>query len=173
MNGPHLDGLPDHIAEAVDAVEELHSKYDEEADRLEFWAERGSRMLGSPLLLGASAIAIVGWLIGSWLLNVDGRSELTPNAWLQTALGIFAVFATILILSGQRRQERLGRYREQLILHLALLNERKTAKLIALFEEFRREHPEMENRYDPEAEAMAAKVDPKLVSDAIAEVQKE
>jgi uncharacterized membrane protein len=168
-----VGSLPDHIAETVDAVEELHSKYNEEASKLELWAERGSRMLGSPLLLAASAIAIVGWVVASWLLNIDGLNGLSPNTWLQTALGIFAVFATILILSGQRRQERLARHREQLILHLALLNERKTGKLIALFEEFRKEHPEMQNRYDPEAEAMAAKVDPKMVSDAIAEVQNE
>jgi hypothetical protein len=42
-----------------------------------------------------------------------------------------------------------------------------------LLEEFRRDSPAMANRHDPEAEAMAAKVDPKQVSDAIAAVEKE
>lgn len=58
-------------------------------------------------------------------------------------------------------------------MQLALVNERKSAKIISLIEEFRRDNPDMANRHDPEATAMSSKVDTKQVTEAIAKIEKE
>ena len=60
-------------------------------------------------------------------------------------------------------------YREQLTLELAILGEQKSAKIIALLEEMRRDSPSLRNRVDEEAAAMSIAADPQAVLDAIKE----
>jgi uncharacterized membrane protein len=165
--------LPDHIAESVGAVEDMRLKHREEASRFELLTERGAQLLGQPLFLAVLAFAVAGWLVWGAFASPRTYAEMSGLEWLDTVLTIFAVFATLLILTGQRRQERLGSHREQLTLQFALLNEQKSAKIIALLEEYRRDNPEMIDRTDPEAEAMSSKIDPKQVSAAIAEIEKD
>jgi uncharacterized membrane protein len=50
---------------------------------------------------------------------------------------------------------------------LAILSEQKSAKIISLLEEMRRDSPSLRNRVDPEAAAMAVAADPQTVLDAI------
>ena len=52
-------------------------------------------------------------------------------------------------------------------LELAILSEQKSAKIIALLEEFRRNDPNQGNQCDEVAEAMAQPADPQVVLDAI------
>jgi uncharacterized membrane protein len=58
-------------------------------------------------------------------------------------------------------------------LELALLSEQKTAKVIQLLEEFRRDIPLVHNRVDQQADAMAEPVDPQRVVQAIKETHDE
>jgi uncharacterized membrane protein len=74
-----------------------------------------------------------------------------------------------LILGTQRRADQLASHREQLTLELAILSEQKSAKIIALLEELRRDHPEVRDRIDPEAHAMSTPADPEAVLEAIQE----
>lgn len=67
------------------------------------------------------------------------------------------------------RPRFLAQLREQLNLELAILSERKTAKVIQLLEEFRRDSPLMRDRIDHQAESMARPSDPQTVLDAIKE----
>ncbi len=52
----------------------------------------------------------------------------------------------MLILTTQRRADELAQHREQLTLELAILSEQKTAKVIELLEEMRRDNPNLRNR---------------------------
>jgi uncharacterized membrane protein len=61
----------------------------------------------------------------------------------------------------------LASHHEQLTLELAILSEQKSAKIIALLEELRQDHPEIRNRVDKEAAAMSAPADPHSVLEAI------
>ena len=79
----------------------------------------------------------------------------------------------ILILATQQREYHPSQLREQLILELAILSEQKTAKVIQLLEETRRDNPLIRNRVDQEAEAMAQPADPQSVLDAIKEIHDE
>jgi uncharacterized membrane protein len=68
---------------------------------------------------------------------------------------IAALLVALLILTTQRHEEELAESRAQLTLHIALLSERKIAKVIALLEEQRRDNPLLPSRTDYEAAAMA------------------
>ena len=78
-----------------------------------------------------------------------------------------AFLVTVLILATQRRADSLADHREQLILQLAFVSEQKTAKIIGLLEELRRDSPQVRDRVDHVAEQMTEIVDPKAVSNAL------
>lgn len=166
--------LPEHVAETVGAVQELHLRHAVEASRFELLAERIAGTFGQPAFLAAFSGVVALWIGTAFFAQGRGMFfQLSPLEWLELLLTLFAVYATLLILAGQRRQERLANHREKLTLQLALLNEQKGAKIIALLEEFRRDSPQIADRDDPEADAMAAKVDPQQVSDAIKQIENE
>jgi uncharacterized membrane protein len=58
-------------------------------------------------------------------------------------------------------------------LELTILSEQKTAKVIQLLEEFRRDNPLIHDRVDQEADVMAQPADPQSVLDAIKETRAE
>jgi uncharacterized membrane protein len=62
--------------------------------------------------------------------------------------------------------------REQMTLELAILSEQKSAKIIALLEEFRRNDPNQGNDPDEVAEALAKPADAQVVLDAIRAAEK-
>jgi hypothetical protein len=50
---------------------------------------------------------------------------------------------------------------------LAILSEQKTAKIIALLEELRQDHPDIHDRIDREAAALSEPADPQPVLETI------
>ena len=90
-----------------------------------------------------------------------------PYNWLQTVTGLAALFMTVFILATQQRADQLDARRQQLTLQMALLIEQKTAKIIELLEEMRRDNPMTRNRVDEQAAAMSAPADPIAVASAI------
>jgi hypothetical protein len=71
------------------------------------------------------------------------------------------------ILATQWRADRLAEHREKLILQLTFVSEQKSAKLIALVEELRRDLPHVRNRVDREAQQMIETVNVTAVSEAV------
>ncbi len=90
-----------------------------------------------------------------------------------SGLGLVALYMTTLILTTQRRADQLASRREQMTLELSLLSERKTAKIVELLEELRRDSPDVKDRIDDEAKAMATPVDTRAVRDAIGGINEE
>ena len=110
------------------------------------------------------------WVLANLLPRTTDRAwDPPPFAYLQLALSAFAGVVTVLILATQRRADTLAGHREQMILQLAMVTEQKTAKMIALLEELRRDSPQVCNRIDPEAQQMALAADPLAVSHALRE----
>src|SRR5205085_11781582 len=96
-----------------------------------------------------------------------------PYPRLMGGLGLVALYMTVLILTTQRRADRLASRREQMTLELSLLGERKTAKIVELLEELRRDSPNVKDRTVNEAKAMATPVDTRSVRDAISGIRQE
>jgi len=92
-----------------------------------------------------------------------------PFSWLADAVSLLSLYMVVLILATQRREDQLAQHRELLILELAILSEQKTAKVIQLLEEVRRDSPLLRSRVDQEAQAMAQPADPQSVLDVIKE----
>jgi uncharacterized membrane protein len=74
---------------------------------------------------------------------------------------------TVLILATQRRENELASHHEHLTLELAILSEQKSAKIIALLEELRQDHPDIHDRIDREAAALSEPTDAQSVLETI------
>ena len=163
--------LPAHIEDTIHAIAKLHADHRQEAGTLQRSVERLTAWIGRPQFIAALTAIVVLWIGINLLLGAASvfSWDPPPFAWLQGTLGLLALYVTVLILTTQRREDQLAGYREQLTLELAILGEQKTAKIIALLEEMRRDNPNLRNRVDHEAAAMAVAADPQAVLDAIKE----
>ena len=167
--------LPAHIEDTVSAIARLHADHDERAAPLQRNVDRLTARAGRPEFVVVLALCALLWVALNLLLPHFGQEPIDrpPFAWLSVVASLIALSMTCLILTTQRREDELAEHREQLTLELAILGEQKMAKLIALVEELRRDHPGVHDRIDAEAEAMSAPIDPQVVLDAIKERHQE
>jgi uncharacterized membrane protein len=161
--------LPNHIEETLRAMVRLRARHDESASVPHRVAETIIRVMTRPLFVSALAALVGGWVLLNLGLKAAGLTPLDPPpfAWLNDAVSLLSLFVVIVVLSTQRRDEELAQLHQQLTLQLALLGEQKTAKLIALVEALRRDHPAIPDRIDAEAQAMAQPANPEAVLDAL------
>jgi uncharacterized membrane protein len=142
--------VPDHVEDAGQAIAQLHEDHHERASAAERVFARVTATLASPLFIAATALVVLVWIGANAAAQLAGRHSLDPAPFnlLQAAASLMAVFATLLILATQRREDQIATQRERLALHLAMLNDRKLAKLISLMEEMRRDDPTLRDRLD-------------------------
>jgi uncharacterized membrane protein len=165
--------LPAHIEETIQAIARLQAEHRRSATPLQHAVERLTAFIGRTTFVGGLTVVLLLWVGGNILAHRLGLPVLDapPFNWLQAAAGILALYITVLILSTQRRENELSELREQLNLELVITSEQKTAKVIQLLEELRRDMPQVSNRHDPEAAAMALPANPEVMLEAIKETQ--
>jgi uncharacterized membrane protein len=131
--------------------------------------------LGSAKVIAALTVFVVGWVSLNGLATILGHRALDtpPFAWLAGAASLASLYLVILILTTQKGDDRLTQRRELLNLELTILSEQKIAKVVALLEELRQDSPDLHDRVDEQAEAMAQPTDPRSVIDAIRETRSE
>jgi uncharacterized membrane protein len=156
------------VDETVEAIARVHREHEGSKAPLPRLMDRVTAGIGQPWVAGLLFVSLAGW-IGVNLASGSGAAviEDTALAWLELAAAIAALLLTVLILSTQRRADALAERRADLTLELAILNDKKSAKIIALLEELRQDHPGIENRVDSESEAMAQETDPHAILSAI------
>ena len=159
-------GLSDHVAESVDVVAEFHAEHHRGATPLQRAIDAVTNQLGRPTALIAIIVVLAIWA-GLALRVAGGGVDQPVFAWLECAATVAALLIAMLILVTQRREDELAERRAQLMLELALLADRKSAKIIELLEELRRDHPDVSDRVDAESDAMATPTDAKSVAQAI------
>ncbi len=132
-------------------------------------------LLGRPVFVAALTIVAVGWVSLNSLAVVLGYRALDspPFPWLAGAASLASLYLVVLILTTQRRDDRLAQRSELLNLKLAILSEQKTAKVVALLEELRRDSPAVCDRVDKLADVIARPAEPQSVIDAIKETRSE
>ena len=163
--------LPTHIEDTIRSIAQLHAEHHRNATALQRVVDRLTAFVGRPRFIGLLTGAAILWIGGNLVVGVLGRAPFDPPpfAWFDGAVSLGALYITVLILTTQRREDQLAQHREQLTLELAILSEQKTAKVIELLEEMRRDSPSLRNRVDEEAAAMAVPADPQSVLEAIKE----
>jgi len=165
--------LPSHIEETIQAIARLQAQHRRNATPLQHTVERITAFIGRTVFVGGLTIVLAAWIGGNLLARrlhlpvIDAP----PFEWLQGAAGILALYITVFILSTQRRENELSDLRAQLNLELVITNEQKTAKVIQLLEELRRDMPSVADRVDPEAIVMAQPAKPEAMLEAIKETQ--
>jgi uncharacterized membrane protein len=154
-------------------VARFHAAHRADATRLQRVIEQLTRGTGRPRFAAILTLAVVGWIaLNVGLINV-GRAPIDepPFFWLQGVVALTALYMTVFILTTQRREDQLAALRDQLTLELSILSEQKTAKIIGLLEELRRDDPSISNRADKNADELATPADPNAVLEALKETQ--
>ncbi len=168
---PHAahGALPPAAEDSVRAVAEMHAEHHRQSSRIDQAIDRVTAVLGSAASLGFLTLLVTFWVVINGILPWMGGKAFDPPPYprLMDGLGLLALYMTTLILTTQRRADRLASRREQMTLELNLLSEQKTAKIVELLEELRRDSPNVKDRIDHEANAMATPMDTQSVRDAI------
>jgi uncharacterized membrane protein len=151
---------------------ELRAEHTQETSLLQHGVDRLTALVGLPGFAAALTVAIVLWIAANLLASWFGLRPVDPPpfVWLQGALTTGALYVATLILTTQRREEKLSSQREQLLLELAILNDKKSSKIIELLEESRRDNPAVIDRIDDEARFMSNPSDHRSVMGAIKSV---
>jgi uncharacterized membrane protein len=161
--------LPAHIEETIRAIAKLHEEHHAQATAAQRALERATDAISSPRFVYGLTVGLVLWIGGNLLAPWLGYKpwDEPPFDALNALSGVLGLYVAVIILSTQRRADQLSGYRDQLTLELSILSEQKSAKIIELLEELRRDDPHLRNRYDPEADALAKPADPQTVFEAI------
>ncbi len=167
--------LPAHIEETVQAIAQLHADHEARATPLQRFVDRLTARAGRPAFVALLTVLIVAWMVLNVAMAATGRKPIDepPFFWMQGVVALTALYMTVLILTTQRREDEMAGHREQLTLELAILSEQKSAKIIALLEELRRDNPMIRDRHDAEAEALSTPADPNSVLEAIKDSREE
>lgn len=165
---------PDHLDQSVRDISSLHALHYRKATPIERHLDGVVAKLSHPALLVSLTVGIIGWIgINLTLALVGGHPvDPPPFPWLQGAASVASAYLAALILTTQSREDGLTRHRDQLTLELAIMAERKSAKIIELLEELRRDSPVVLDRIDDAADAMAKPADPGAVLNAIEAVHR-
>ena len=151
-----------------DTIAALHAQTQKGVDSHQRLIEHVTRHVGRPhtiyMLFGVVAL----WATTNILADRHAPDP-PPFFWLQGVIAVYAALVTTIVLTTQNRIQRHAEQRAYLDLQVNLIAEQKTAKLIALIEELRRDLPSVRNRPDAEAESMAHAVNPNEVLTALEE----
>ena len=161
-------GLAAHEEDSVNALADLHNEHHRRTTPAQRAIDTITDHLGRPWGFIALGAVVALWAgLTAW--TTKGGVEQPSFAWLELAATLAALFVAVLVLVTQRRAEQLNERRAQLTLELAMLADQKSAKIIALLKEIRRDSPELTDRPDLESEEMANPANPKAVVAALEE----
>ena len=168
-NGGSNASPTDPIAEKIDAIAMLHARAESMVERHQHNVEAVTEWIGRPRTLFAVVFVVALWIVSNSLGLRFGASVADPPPfyWLQGAIGLSALLLTIVVLITQNRMGKLAVQREQLDLQISLMVEHRTAKIIQLLEELRRDIPIVRDRVDVEAEVLQRSADPEQILAAL------
>jgi uncharacterized membrane protein len=152
----------DPIGQNIETIADLHIRMEKKVDRHQRSIETVTAFLGRPRFLYIILTFVALWILMNVALILSGFHpiDLPPFNLLQGIISLSALLMTTIVLITQQRQNRVTELRRQLDLQVNLLVEQKVTKLIALVEELRQDSPHVQNRQDPEVEALMEPVNP-------------
>ena len=165
-NPAQLDGL---VRENAEINRLLREQAELGLTQLHRPIEQLGVLLSRPAVVVTAFVLFLLWIV----LNLDIKVithkpwDEPPFFWLQGLIGLLSLITTVTVLISQARQAQLAEQRAQLQLQIVLLTEQRSAKIIALLEELRRDLPNVRDRPDPEAEALKQASDPEAILEAL------
>ena len=161
--------LPDPVGQNIATVTELRSQAEQQVDRHQRTAERITAGLGRPRFLYLLVVLMAAWVTANMMAHRMGLMPFDPPPFslLISLVNVAALLISSVVLISQNRQGKLAERREHLDLQINMLNDQRSAKIIALLEELRHDMPTVANRVDLEAEALSETLNAKDVLDAL------
>lgn len=156
-------------AEHAGTIAALRARADNQLSRSQRAVESLTANIGRP-----SSIALLLSILALWMVW-NGYEQAThghvldppPFFWLQGAVALYAALISTFVLATQNREKRHAEQRAYLELQINLLAEQKTAKIIELLEELRRDMPTVRDRIDHQANVMQMPVDTAAVMNVL------
>ena len=168
VNQDSIDSIKDPIAKNIETISSLHIQESSNVTNHQQILESIALFFGQPTFLYLLLVLFAIWISDNFLASLV-PFDLPTFRWTDDGLGAASLIISTGVLIRQTRQEKLAEQRSQLTLHLNLLVEQKTAKIISLLEELLTDLPNVDNRHDPEAHMMKEVADPIAVLEAIQE----
>jgi uncharacterized membrane protein len=159
------------IGQNIAAVHDFYAREEQKLSRSQRHTEDVSRFVGRPTFLLIILIFVALWMGVNAAMPGAGLAAFDPAPffWLQGIVGLGALLMATVVLIKQNRVAKLGEQRAHLDLKVTLLIEQKTAKVIDLLEELRRDLPNVRDRQDSGAEVMQQALSPEGVLAALDE----
>jgi uncharacterized membrane protein len=151
--------FPEHIDEAVRSIAQLHSEHHGKTTAQQRLVNRISGVFARPYFVAFLTVAVAVWIGANLAAMHGGAVDPPPFPWLVSAMNLLSLFIVTLVLVAQKHEDELNARRDILTLELAILSERKIAKVIELLEELRRDSPHIADRVDQQADQMAQPAD--------------
>ncbi|HEY4103862.1 MAG TPA: DUF1003 domain-containing protein [Polyangiaceae bacterium] len=166
---PEGQHIPDHVSENIEAVLAMRAKSERRLRCDQRAVEAATGIIGRPVTLYVLFAAVALWVAYNLWQRANGGHPFDPPPflWLQGVIALYAATMTTIILTTQNRQNKDAERNAHLELQVNLQAEQRTAKIIALLEELRRDLPNVRDRVDPLAEALQEIVPPNAVDSAL------
>ncbi|GAC1393763.1 MAG: DUF1003 domain-containing protein [Ktedonobacteraceae bacterium] len=157
-----ITALTDILDRDVETIVGMRMLAERKVGRHQRIIEKATSNIGRPQSFYLILLLVMLWIIASMLHRYLSLPVFDPPPYygLQGLVGLSALLMTTAVLITQNRQEKLAEQRRHLDLQINLLTERKVSKLIELLEDLRKDIPTVQDRRDPEAQAMKESVDP-------------
>jgi uncharacterized membrane protein len=148
------------VDEAVRAIAEIHADTPRQVPRSQLGIEWLIGAIGRPWFAYALVTFVALWVVVDLIAGRFHR-PFDPQSfpWLELIVSMMSLMIAALILISENRQGRLADQREQVTLQMALVIDRKAAKIIELLENIRKDDPALPDRKDSQAERMAEATD--------------
>jgi uncharacterized membrane protein len=159
------------IGQNIGAVHDFYTREEHKRRASQRHAESIGGFVARPAFLVVILLFTSAWIGANLVLPALGLApfDATPFHMLQGVVALAALLTTTVELIKQNRVEKLGEQCAHLDLKVTLLIEQKTAKLIDLLEELRRDLPNVKNRHDLGAAVMQQSMSPEGVLAALDE----
>ncbi len=164
MSDSDQNSVPEHVSDNIEAVLEMRAKSERQLRRGQRAVEALTELIGQPRSLYVLLVGIIVWVSCN---HARTSFDPPPFFWLQGLITLYAAMMTTIILTTQNRQSKEADRHSHLELQVNLLAEQRTAKIIALLEELRRDLPNVRDRIDPIADALQQPVPASAVNSAI------
>jgi uncharacterized membrane protein len=157
--------------EHAETIAAIRARADHQVTGSQRAVERLTANIGRPSTIGLLALLIVAWIVWNSVNQATHEHVVDPPPffWLQGAVALYAALVTTFVLVTQNREKRHAEQRAYLELQINMLAEQKTAKIIELLEELRRDMPTVRDRVDHQANAMQMPIDTAVVMNALQE----
>lgn len=161
----------EQIGQNISAVHEFYTREELKRSVSQRYVESIGGFVGRPAFLIVILLFVALWIAANLALPAWGIAafDVAPFHLLQGIVALAALLTTTVVLIKQNRVARLAEQRSHLDLKVALLTEQKSAKLIDLIEELRRDLPNVKDRHDAGAAVLQQAMSPEAVLAALDE----